>query len=70
MAQPMTNFAGPMKGAQQTFVRMQGPIPIKDPFKNASMDKSLLTGIEKATVAEKKMRIIHDVARLVCFTQT
>eukprot|EP00444_Apocalathium_aciculiferum_P048639 CAMPEP_0183503264 /NCGR_PEP_ID=MMETSP0371-20130417/4980_1 /TAXON_ID=268820 /ORGANISM="Peridinium aciculiferum, Strain PAER-2" /LENGTH=51 /DNA_ID=CAMNT_0025698309 /DNA_START=63 /DNA_END=215 /DNA_ORIENTATION=+ len=32
MAQPMTNLASPMKGAQSTFVRMQGPMPMSEPF--------------------------------------
>mmetsp|Transcript_62606 Transcript_62606/g.174980 ORF Transcript_62606/g.174980 Transcript_62606/m.174980 type:complete len:103 (+) Transcript_62606:326-634(+) len=70
MAQPMTHLAGPMNGAQQTFVKMQGPMPIKDPFQKASKDSSLSMGIAKATVAAKKMRIIQEVTRLVCFTQT
>mmetsp|Transcript_5895 Transcript_5895/g.12604 ORF Transcript_5895/g.12604 Transcript_5895/m.12604 type:complete len:87 (-) Transcript_5895:191-451(-) len=59
-----------MKGAQQTFVMMQGPQPMIMPFQKALRDKSLSTGIEKATVQEKKIRIIHVVTRFVCFTQT
>ena len=31
MAQPMTQRASPMKKAQNTFVRMQGPMPMMDP---------------------------------------
>lgn len=31
MAQPMTQRASPMKRAQKTFVRMQGPMPMMDP---------------------------------------
>mmetsp|Transcript_29418 Transcript_29418/g.68373 ORF Transcript_29418/g.68373 Transcript_29418/m.68373 type:complete len:235 (-) Transcript_29418:933-1637(-) len=70
MAQPMTQRAGPMNGAQTTLVRMQAKMPMMEPFQKAEMESSFATGMEKATVAEKKMRTIHVVTRLVCFTQT
>eukprot|EP00445_Apocalathium_hangoei_P052221 CAMPEP_0204028810 /NCGR_PEP_ID=MMETSP0360-20130528/53265_1 /ASSEMBLY_ACC=CAM_ASM_000342 /TAXON_ID=268821 /ORGANISM="Scrippsiella Hangoei, Strain SHTV-5" /LENGTH=50 /DNA_ID=CAMNT_0050972687 /DNA_START=17 /DNA_END=165 /DNA_ORIENTATION=+ len=50
MAQPMTQRALPMKGAQKTLERMQGPMPINEPFKKASTERSLPMGMEKATV--------------------
>mmetsp|Transcript_107847 Transcript_107847/g.281550 ORF Transcript_107847/g.281550 Transcript_107847/m.281550 type:complete len:344 (+) Transcript_107847:45-1076(+) len=70
MAQPITNLEGPMKIAQTTFVKMQGPAPMIAPFQNASTEINEVTGMENATVHEKKIRIIHEVTRLVCFTQT
>mmetsp|Transcript_148896 Transcript_148896/g.361525 ORF Transcript_148896/g.361525 Transcript_148896/m.361525 type:complete len:235 (-) Transcript_148896:127-831(-) len=70
MAQPMTNLGRPMKGAQSTFVRMQGPMPMMAPFHKASGERSLSTGMAKATVAAKNVRIIQTAMRLVCFTQT
>mmetsp|Transcript_74735 Transcript_74735/g.216906 ORF Transcript_74735/g.216906 Transcript_74735/m.216906 type:complete len:236 (-) Transcript_74735:114-821(-) len=70
MAQPMTQRALPIKGAQNTFVAIHGMIPIMLPFQKASKESNSCTGIEKATVQAKKIRIIHDVIRFVCLTQT
>lgn len=49
---------------------MHGPIPMTAPFQTASTDKSSCTGMVKATLAAKKMRIIQQVMRFVCRTQT
>mmetsp|Transcript_244 Transcript_244/g.671 ORF Transcript_244/g.671 Transcript_244/m.671 type:complete len:103 (-) Transcript_244:320-628(-) len=70
MAQPMTKRGGPMKKAQLTLVRMQGPMPMIVPFQNELNDIKSATGMEKATVHAKKILTIQVVMRLVCFTHT
>eukprot|EP00441_Pelagodinium_beii_P012283 CAMPEP_0197702198 /NCGR_PEP_ID=MMETSP1338-20131121/124217_1 /TAXON_ID=43686 ORGANISM="Pelagodinium beii, Strain RCC1491" /NCGR_SAMPLE_ID=MMETSP1338 /ASSEMBLY_ACC=CAM_ASM_000754 /LENGTH=72 /DNA_ID=CAMNT_0043285999 /DNA_START=167 /DNA_END=382 /DNA_ORIENTATION=- len=43
IAHPMTHFGFPMKGAQKTFVMIQGPMPMSVPFQSASGLRRLST---------------------------
>ena len=39
IAHPITHLADPMKGAQMTFVKMHGPMPMMLPFQKASSEQ-------------------------------
>merc|ERR1711953_1167838 len=63
IAQPTTQREGPTKGPQRTFVRMQGPMPIRVPFQKASNENRSFTGIAQAKVHAKNRRMNQQVRR-------